>query len=106
MISNAITRITPRAIAYTAAGFSVCWILLRLIGHFVWRPGWGPLESAVFVVEGIIAYGIAMVLCFQIAAEYRHSYWLRVAWLCLAIKSGIVVVRYALDDPMLNLIRP
>jgi hypothetical protein len=106
MTINATARITPRVTVYTAAAFSVCWALLRFIGHSVWRPGWGPPEAAVFVIEGMIAYGVAMVLCFQIAAEYRHSRWLRIAWLCLAVKSGIAVVRYALDDPMLNLIRP
>jgi hypothetical protein len=106
MISNVITRITPRAIAYTAAGFAAGWALLRFLGDFVWRPTWGRPESALFVIEGIIAYGIAMVLCSQIAAEYRHSRWLRLAWVCLSIKSGVAVVRYALDDPMLNLIRP
>ncbi len=106
MMTNAITRIEPRAIAWAAAGFAVCWVGLRLVGDFVWRPGWGPPEAAILVIEGVIAYGIAMVLCFQIAAEYRHSYWLRLAWLCLAIKSALAVVRYTLDDPMLNLIRP
>jgi len=103
---NAITRLTPRVIAYVTIGFAACWVICRLISDFVWHPNWGPLEVAIFVIEGVIAYGIAMVLCFQIAAEYRHSYWLRVAWLCLAVKSGVAVVRYALDDPMINLIRP
>jgi len=57
-------------------------------------------------LEGVLAYATAMVLSFQIAAEYRHSRWLRIAWLCLAIKSGVAVVRYALDNPMLNLFWP
>ena len=106
MISNASLRITPRAIAYSAVGCAACWALLRVIGHFLWHPAWGPPESSVLVMEGMIAYGIAMVLCFQIAGEYRHSHWLRTAWFCLAIKSAVAVLRYALDDPMINLIRP
>src|SRR5579859_5439466 len=106
MMTNAITRIEPRVIAGAAAGFAVCWVGLRLVGDFAWRPGWGPPEAAIFVIEGVIAYGIAMVLCFQIAAEYRHSFWLRTAWICLAVKSAVAVVRYILDDPMINLIRP
>jgi hypothetical protein len=106
MISNLTTRITPRVIAYCAAGFAAFWVLLRIMGNLGWHPAWGPPEFSVLVIEGLIAYGIAMVLCLQIAAEYRHSHWLCIAWFCLAIKSAVAVIRYALDDPMINLIRP
>jgi len=104
-MKTVLDRITPRIIGYIAFLTSVLWIVLRLIGDFVWRPAWGRPDAAILVLEGVAAYGIAMVLSFHIAAEYRRGYWLRIAWICFAIKSGIAVFRYAVDDPMLNLIR-
>lgn len=107
MTQSALTRITPRVTLYAALVLAVCWSAVRVAGNVGWwRPAWGTPESAVFIFEAIVAYTIALALCIHIAAEYRRSYWMRLAWLCFAVNAGISIVRHAIDNPMLNVFWP
>lgn len=70
---------------------------LRLI---LWLPvGWGQfsrremLLGAVRVVGSLCAYGLALVLCWRIADEYREAKWMRFAWLALACNAGLSLLR-------------
>ena len=58
------------------------------------------------VLSRLLAYGIAMWLCVEIAAEYRSSRDLRIAWIFLGLCAGISMVRHLFDTPLVDLLWP
>jgi hypothetical protein len=53
-----------------------------------------------------LAYGLALWLNLEIAAEYRQTRWLRLAWLALAGNAGVSIVRMVVESSLFNLIWP
>jgi hypothetical protein len=100
------TRITPKVVWFGLA-FNLCaW----LVAHMPWRAG---LTEHLWVTESAIqtgflcfAYALALALNLEIAAEYRQTRWLRVAWLALAGNAGVSIVRIVVQSSLFNLISP
>ena len=99
-------RITPKVVWYGLALNLCAW----LVAHLSWRAGLTPhlwvAESAISAVFLCLAYGSALALNLEIAAEYRQTRWLRVAWLALAGNAGVSIVRIIVESSLLNLIWP
>ena len=54
-------------------------------------------------VAGVVAFGIALVLSLEVAAEYRQSGWARLAWLMLAASAGLSLLKRSVGSPLFDL---
>jgi len=99
-------RITPKIVWFGLALNLCAWLAV----HLPWRAGLTPrvwmAESAIKTAFLCAAYGLALALNMEIAAEYRQTRWLRVAWLALAANAGVSIVRIIVESSLLNLIWP
>lgn len=99
-------RITPKVVWLGLALNLGGWLVV----HLPWRLGWTArqwvAESALRTVFLCTAYMLALLLNLEIAAEYRQTRWLRVAWLALAANAGISIVRMIIESGLFNLLQP
>jgi len=63
-------------------------------------------ESAIKTGFLCFAYALALALNLEIAAEYRQTRWLRVAWLALAGNAGVSIIRIVVESSLFNLVWP
>jgi len=99
-------RITPKVV-WLGLSLNLCaW----LAAHMPW---WAGLTEHMWVTESAIktgflcfAYALALALNLEIAAEYRQTRWLRVAWLALAGNAGVSIIRIAVESSLFNLVWP
>ena len=103
MISS---RITPKLV-WLGLALNLCaWSAV----HLPWRAGMAPrlwvAESAIRTGFLFLAYLLALALNLEIASEYRETRWLRVAWLALALNTGVSAVRILVESSLFNLIWP
>jgi hypothetical protein len=100
------TRITTKVVWFGLA-LNLC---AYLAAHLLWWAGLTPrlwvTESAIKTGFLCIAYGLALSLNLEIAAEYRQTRWLRLAWLALAGNAGVSIVRMVVESSLFNLIWP
>jgi len=99
-------RITPKVVWFGLA-LNLC---AYLAAHLPWWAGltqrmWQP-QSVIKTVFLCLAYGLALALNLEIAAEYRQTRWLRLAWLALAGNAGVSIVRMVVESSLFNLIWP
>jgi hypothetical protein len=91
-------RMTPRVLGTICASMVVLLAVLSLVN---------PVAILlVRLVSPLIAYGIAMWLCVEIAAEYRSSSDLRRAWVVLGVCAGVSMLRHLFDTPLVDLVWP
>ena len=100
------SRITPKVVWYGLA-LNLC---AYLAAHLPWWAGltprmWQP-QSAIKTGFLCLAYGLALALNLEIAAEHRQTRWLRLAWLALAGNAGVSIVRMVVESSLFNLIWP
>src|SRR5262249_40175718 len=99
-------RITSKIVWFGLALNLCAWLACRL----PWLGGLTPhlwvAESAISVGFLCLAYGLALALNLGVAAEYRQTRWLRVAWLALACNAGVSIIRIVVESSLFNLIRP
>jgi hypothetical protein len=100
------TRITPKIVWFGLTLNLCAWLACNL----PWRAG---MAARQWVAEGVIktgflcvAYVIALALNLEIAAEHRHTRWLRLAWLALAGNAAVSVLRIMVESSLFNLIWP
>jgi len=100
------TRITPKVVWFGLA-LNLC---AYLTAHLPWWAGLTPrlwvTESAIKTGFLCLAYGLALSLNLEIAAEYRQTRWLRLAWVALAGNAGVSIVRMVVESSLFNLIWP
>ena len=100
------TRITPKVI-WIGLALNLCaWLAC----HLPWRAG---LTAHMWVAEGAVrtaflclAYGLALALNLEIAAEHRQTRWLRFAWLALTGNAAVSIIRIVVESPLFNLVWP
>jgi hypothetical protein len=99
-------RVTPKVVWFGLA-LNLC---AYVAAHLPWWAGLTPrlwvTESAIKTGFLCLAYGLALALNLEIAAEYRQTRWLRLAWLALAANAGVSVVRIIIESSLFNLIWP
>jgi hypothetical protein len=89
-------RMTPRMLG------SICASVLVLLAMLT-----NPLAIRVVrLISPLLAYGIAMWLCGEIAAEYRSSRDLRRAWIILGFCAAVSMLRHLFDTPLVDLVWP
>jgi hypothetical protein len=100
------TRITPKVVRFGLA-LNLC---AYLAAHLPWWAGLTPrlwvAESAIKTGFLCLAYGLALSLNLEIAAEYRQTRWLRLAWVALAGNAGVSIVRMVVESSLFNLTWP
>lgn len=92
-------RMTPRILSLMCALL----VLLLAVSSLAANPL--PLRL-IRVISPLMAYGIAMWLCSQIAAEYRSGSDLRLAWILLGVCAGVSMLRHLFDTPLVDLVWP
>jgi hypothetical protein len=99
-------RITPKVVWFGLALNLCAWLACNL----PWRAGLAPrhlvAEGAIKTGFLVMAYGMALALNLEIAAEHRQTRWLRLAWLALAGNAAVSVVRIVVESSLLNLVWP
>jgi hypothetical protein len=94
------SRMTPRALGSICVFAMVVWSALHLAGG-------NPVPIHLLrMLSPLIAYGIAMWLCVEIATEYRCSRDLRVAWIFLGMCAAVSMVRHLFDTQLVDLVWP
>jgi hypothetical protein len=100
------TRITPKVVWFALA-LNLC---AYLAAHLPWWAGLTPrlwvTESAIKTGFLCLAYGLALSLNLEIAAEHRQTRWLRLAWLALAGNACVSIGRMVVESSLFNLIWP
>ncbi len=104
-MNRSATYMTPRTLG------TICASVLILLSALNLAAAAGLLSNPipirlVSVVSHLTAYGIAMYLCVKIAAEYRSSRDLRIAWVFLGMCAGVSMVRHLVDTPLMDLVWP
>jgi len=61
-------------------------------------------EAIVMTAAGLVSFGIATLLCFEVAAEYRQSNWANWAWQLLGISSALSLLKRLVGSPMFDLV--
>ncbi len=97
-------RMTPGAVGAVAASLLVLWSGLYVAQSAGMISAVPNLLAAVF--SSVLAYAIAMRLCVEIAAEYRHSRDLRMAWIFLGCCAAVSMLRHIFDTPLVDLVWP
>jgi hypothetical protein len=90
-------RLTPKLLTYVMAIHLVLWLVFRLPAQFEWTSRHLIIEGIIRTVGLALAYLCAFALNLEIAAEYRKTPWLRVAWIALALNAGISIVRMIIE---------
>ncbi len=86
-------RITPRIVLLGIAlhlGLRLTGLLSVGLGNAA-QLGW--LLDALRVIGSFTAYGLALLVCWRIADEYRETKWMRLAWLALTLNAGLSLLR-------------
>ena len=100
------TRITPRVVSTCLALHLGLWLVLDLLVQSSAGGRFGMVKAAERMIALMLAYAVAFSLNLEIAAEYKHAGWLRVAWLALAANAGISFFRPVFESRILDLISP
>lgn len=99
------TQLTPRALGIACASLLAIGSGLYVAAAQGLLPDPLPI-LLIRVLSPLIAYAIAMLLCVEIAAEYRSSRELRMAWLFLGICAGISMIRHVFDTELVDVAWP
>jgi hypothetical protein len=86
-------RITPRALKTGLLVQSASWLALELTNRLAPDSRLGLAQLIITALGGALAYGLALKLNLEVAAEYRNVRWLRLAWLMLAANAGLSLLR-------------
>jgi hypothetical protein len=99
-------RITPKIVWFGLALNLCSWLACNL----PWRAGLAPrnwvAEGAIRTGFLCIAYGMALALNLEIAAEHKQTRWLRLAWMALAANAAVSIIRIVVESSLFNLIWP
>jgi hypothetical protein len=90
-------RLTPKLLTYVMAIHLALWLGFRLPAQFEWTSRHLIIEGIIRTVGLALAYLCAFGLNLEIAAEYRKTPWLRVAWIALALNAGISILRMLIE---------
>src|SRR5260370_37194595 len=95
------SRITPKLVAFGLAGEVLLLVGLYLPAAFGWTARFLFTEAVVMTVAGILAFGSALLLSLEVAAEFQ-SRWARLAWLMLASSAGLSLLKRCAGSPLLD----
>jgi len=96
------TRITPKIVACGLAGELFLLTALYLPAAFGWTPRFSLTEAVIMTVAGILAFGAALLLSLEVAAEFRQARWSHLAWTMLAANAAISLVKRSAGSPLLD----
>src|SRR5215472_1511050 len=94
-------RITPKLVALGLAGEVLLLAGLYLPSALGWTPRFLFAEAVVMTAAGILAFGSALFLSLEVAAEYQ-SRWARVAWQLMAASAGLSLLKRCVGSPLFD----
>jgi hypothetical protein len=99
-------RITPRVVAAGLALQLAGWLLLDLLEQGTASRQLAIAKAAFRTLLTLVACGAALLLNLEVASEYRHARWLRLAWLALAANAGLSMVRWMVESRLIDYFAP
>ena len=96
--------ITPKVVGCGMVGEVSLLLLLYLSSSFGQNGRFRLAEAIVMTISGLAAYGIALLLSLEVAAEYRRAPWARAAWLLLAASAAISLLKRSAGTPFLDFV--
>src|SRR5215475_3377350 len=96
------TRITPKVVAFGLGSELLLLAGLYVPAAFGWTPRFFFAEAVIMTIAGILAFGSALLLSLEVAAEYQ-SRWPRLAWLMLAASAGLSLLKRCVGSPLFDL---
>ncbi|HJZ69606.1 MAG TPA: hypothetical protein VKF81_15890 [Blastocatellia bacterium] len=96
--------ITPRIVAVGLSGEVLLLSALYMPSAFGWTPRFRVTEALVMTVAGILAFGIALLLSLEVAAEFRQARWSYLAWMMLAANAAISLVKRSAGSPLFDFV--
>ena len=96
-------RITPRIVVSGLVGELLLLSALYTPSALGWTSRFRVTEAVVMTAAGVIAFGIALLLSLEVAAEYRQVRWARFAWLMLAANAAVSLLKRSVGSPLLDL---
>lgn len=97
-------RITPKVVAYGLAGELLLLTGLYLPAALGWTGRFRLIEAVVMTVAGVLAYGVALLLSLEVAAEYQQARWARLGWLLLAANAALSLIKRSAGSPLFDLV--
>jgi hypothetical protein len=95
-------RLTPRVVAF-GLGLEVLLLMgLYLPAALGWTSRLRLTEAMVMTVAGVMAFGIALLLSLEVAAEYRQARWAHLAWLMLAANAALSLLKRSAGSPLFD----
>lgn len=108
-MSKAITRVStwiaPRTVFTVVALQLILWALLEVLGQVSGSSHWAA-KAGIRLTGAVTAYALAAWLNVGVAGEYRNAFWLRVAWMALALNAMIFFFRPFVESPLALRISP
>ena len=98
-------HITPRVVMCSLVGELLLLVLIYLPAAFGWTTRLRLAEALVMTVAGVISFGLATLLSWEVAREYRQARWARLAWLLLAVSAAISLLKRAVGSPLFDLVQ-
>ena len=108
-MSKAVSRVSvwiaPRAVFAVVAIQLALWATLELLGQFSGRNQ-VVAKAGIRLAGGVLAYASAAWSNLEISREYRNAFWLRIAWLALALNATIFFFRPFVESPLASQLAP
>ncbi len=98
-------RITPKIVLLGLTLQVGIWLGAQLPILFGGAPPLSYMEDYVQRAASGLAFALALALNVEIATEYRHNFWLRLAWLALGANAGFSVLREMIASPLFSLVQ-
>jgi len=95
-------RITPKVVAIGLASEVLLLVGLYLPVALGWTSRFRLTEAIVMTLAGVLAFGIALVLSLEVAAEYGQARWARLAWLMLAANAALSLLKRSIGSPLFD----
>ena len=95
-------RITPKVVFIGLAAEVSLLVGLYLPAALGWTSRFRLTEAIVMTVAGVLAFGIALLLSLEVAAEYRQAPWARLGWLMLAANAAVSLLKRSVGSPLFD----
>jgi hypothetical protein len=95
-------RITPKLVALGLGAELLLLAGLYVPAAFGWTSRFRLAEAVIMTISGILAYGSALVLSLEVAAEYQSGLP-RMAWMMLAASAALSLLKRSAGSPIFDL---
>ena len=97
-------HITPKLVGGLLVGEIALLVALYLPSVLGLTQRFRLAEAVVMTVAGLLSFGIATVLCLEVASEYQKARWSQLAWQLLAVGTALSLIKRLVGSPLFDLV--